>query len=1131
MGVSGSYVIKHKLTQFKKKYYLNKMIRGGVILALLSSSLFVGFVLSEGYFWLSPSTRTVLIAMLALSAALIFALMIAIPLAKYINLGKTMSDEEAAQMIGKHFPEVDDRLLNLLQLSALPVANSELLIAAIQAKTEQLRPIPFAKAVNFKPNWRLARYILAPLMLLLIMWFINPDVVTKGSYRLVNYSEHFQPPPPFQIQIPDHKDRVIAGATYSINVKIDGNELPSELFIYIKDANDVNFQKYMLEKKNIAHYNFTFRNVRSNFQYYIGNEIHGSEVYKVQVLERPTLNTFYVVLNYPSYTGLPPDTLPKNVGDFSALPGTVATWHIRAKGPVAKAVFRLNPSREDIPINIKEEGYLTVSRVVREKEEYLIALFSDAQVANADTVRYGITPLADKYPAVTIQNPPYQTNLPESGILTLVTDLNDDFGFTKAEFHFRYIKSDDPMKVSQQYKVVTLQGLKPGNLLSLTNTIDLIDYKAQQGDEIEYYVKVWDNDFVSGPKAATSVVQKIAYLSTDELYEDFDSTQQNLDSTLASAQREAQELEKKFDKIDDIFLNKKNPDYEDMRQIRDMLKEQREMLQKMEESKQALQEQIEKAQNNELFTQETQQKMAQLEKMMEQMTSPELKRLLDELQKNMNDMDKNSLKRQLEQIKMNAETFKQDLERMIELFKQLKIEQKVEETLKKLDNLIERQDLLSEKLQDAKKEDLPKLEESQKELSNKMEEIKKDLKDLQDMKEQTQSPDKEEMEELQKMGNEAQQDMKDASGEMQKGNKKKAGEEQKKAKQQMQKIQQKLNDMQNDSEMQQKKENYEDLRVLLENLLKLSFEQEDLKDLMAKMRNNDPSLTKAIQRQGKIKDDMKMIEDSLIALSKRAFEIEKFVTDEVKTIKLSLNRTMDHLGNRQLPMASREQHQIMASLNRLANMLTESLNQMQQQMKMKMQGIGKSCKVPSPGTPSLPQLSKMQQQLNQKMQEMMDKLGDGKEPKEGPGEKEAREMYEKFAKEQEAIRQKLKEAFAKMEKEGKKGLGSGDKIAEEMKQTEEDLRINQKITAEMLARQQRILNRMLDFDKSMRERELDEKRKSTTARERKNASPAELSEEQLRQRVRREYFNKDKYQYTPTYQELIDQYYKLLDSK
>ncbi|MCS6905997.1 MAG: DUF4175 family protein [Bacteroidia bacterium] len=1106
------------------------MIRGAIILALLSSSLFVSFVLSEGYFWLSSSTRTFLMAVLAITSALIFALMIAIPFVKYMNLGKTMSDEEAAKIIGKHFAEVDDRLLNLLQLSSMPVANSELLIAAIQTKTEQLRPIPFTKAVNFKPNWRLARYILVPLLLLLLMWLINPEVVTKGSYRLVNYSEHFQPPPPFEIFIPDHRDRVVEGSTYAITVKVDGKEIPAELFIYIKDANDVNFQKYMLEKKNLTHYNFTFRNVRSNFQYYIGNELHGSKVFEVQVLERPAVNTFFVVLNYPAYTGLAPDTLPKNVGDISALPGTIATWHIRTKGPIAKALFKVGENQQ-IPIQPKESGYLVATRIIKDKEEYQIELISDAQVSNNDTVRYAITPIADKYPVVTIQSPPYQSNLPESGIITLITDLNDDFGFTKAEFHFRFIKSNDPTKVTQQYKAIPLQGIKPGNLLSLTNAIDLVEHNAQQGDEIEYYVKVWDNDFVSGPKSATSVVQKIAYLSTEELYEDFDSTQQELDNTLANTQKEAEELEKKFEKIDDIFLNKKNLDYEDMRQIRDMLKEQKQMLQKMEETKQALQQQVEKAQQNELFSPEVQKKMEQLEKMIEQMTSPELKRLLEELQKNMNDMDKNSLKRQLEQIKMNAETLKQDLERMIELFKQLKVEQKVEETLRKLENLIERQDLLSEKLQDAKKEELPKLQESQKELSNKMEEIKKDLKELQEMKEQTQTPDKEQMQELQQMGNEAQQDMKDAAQEMQQGNKKKAGEEQKKAKQQMQKMQQKLSEMQNESQLKQQKENYEDLRVLLENLLKLSFEQEDLKEIMAKIRNNDPSIKSAIQRQGKIKDDMRMIEDSLVALSKRAFEIQKVVTDELKTIKFSLNRTMEHLGNRQLPLASREQHQIMASLNRLANMLTESLNQMQQQMKMQMHGIGKSCKIPSPGTPTLPQLSKMQQQLNQKMQELMEKMGKGKDQGESPSEKEAMEIYEKLAKEQEAIRKKLKDAIEKMKKEGKPCLGSGDKIAEEMQQTEEDLRKNQQITAEMLARQQRILNRMLDFDKSMREREWDEKRRSTTARERKVASPAELTEEQLKQRVRKEYFNKDKYQYTPTYQELIDQYYKLLDNK
>jgi hypothetical protein len=38
------------------------------------------------------------------------------PLLKLLKVGKTLTYEQAAKIVGDHFPEVKDKLLNLLQL-------------------------------------------------------------------------------------------------------------------------------------------------------------------------------------------------------------------------------------------------------------------------------------------------------------------------------------------------------------------------------------------------------------------------------------------------------------------------------------------------------------------------------------------------------------------------------------------------------------------------------------------------------------------------------------------------------------------------------------------------------------------------------------------------------------------------------------------------------------------------------------------------------------------------------------------------------------------------------------------------------------------------------------------------------
>ncbi|MBO6762038.1 MAG: hypothetical protein JJ909_13865, partial [Roseivirga sp.] len=73
-----------------------------------------------------------------------------------------MSNEEAARQIGKHFPEVSDKLLNVIQLERLSDSQSELLIASIQQKSLKLQQIPFASAIDIKANKKYFKYSYIP---------------------------------------------------------------------------------------------------------------------------------------------------------------------------------------------------------------------------------------------------------------------------------------------------------------------------------------------------------------------------------------------------------------------------------------------------------------------------------------------------------------------------------------------------------------------------------------------------------------------------------------------------------------------------------------------------------------------------------------------------------------------------------------------------------------------------------------------------------------------------------------------------------------------------------------------------------------------------------------------------------
>jgi hypothetical protein len=112
----------------------------------------------------------------------------------------------------------------------------------------------------------------------------------------------------------------------------------------------------------------------------------------------------------------------------------------------------------------------------------------------------------------------------------------------------------------------------------------------------------------------------------------------------------------------------------------------------------------------------------------------------------------------------------------------------------------------------------------------------------------------------------------------------------------------------------------------------MSFDQEALiKDVNGTMVNT-PKYTDLMNQHFKLKEDFSLIEDSLQALSKRVFQLEAFVTEKVTEIKKQMENSLDQLEERNKPQAGDAQQRTMKNVNDLALMLSESLDNMNQEM-------------------------------------------------------------------------------------------------------------------------------------------------------------------------------------------------------
>ena len=101
--------IMQKLSDFIRKYYLQKFVFGSIVTAIQLIAIFIVFSYTEYYFWLDKTPRTFLfIGWWCAFSGLVYAQTVK-PLLKYLGYGKRLTYEDAALIIGNHFSEIQDK--------------------------------------------------------------------------------------------------------------------------------------------------------------------------------------------------------------------------------------------------------------------------------------------------------------------------------------------------------------------------------------------------------------------------------------------------------------------------------------------------------------------------------------------------------------------------------------------------------------------------------------------------------------------------------------------------------------------------------------------------------------------------------------------------------------------------------------------------------------------------------------------------------------------------------------------------------------------------------------------------------------------------------------------------------------
>ena len=1041
--------IIQQLRAYKRKYYLNKLARGSIYFGAVLLTVYLLFNSIEYTARLGSVGRAILFFSFLALFVFILVRWIILPLVRLVNNQRQLSDEEAARQIGAFFPEVKDKLLNILQLNRTAPLENSLLSASIAQKTSQLSVVSFPSAINLKENVPYLKYVAVPAFLIFVLLLFVPQFFSEGTERIVNFNK--KPEAPFTFNLQNTSLVAFKNEDFPVKLAIEGSSIPEKVYI------NASGRRFRMTPDENGLYSHTFQNVQRDTPFYIEASGFSTNPYEINVVDRPNLKNFSVYLDYPDYLNRKDERL-NNAGNLQVPEGTSVSWEFST---LAADSVKITFEEDKQPNWLAENGngVFTFKKQVTAADHYQVDL-KNQYSSNKQNIRYYLDVIPDQHPLISLDQ--FQDTTMYQ-FLVLGGNVSDDYGLVRLALLYKFEYADGR---KSEYKSIDLDFDPKQNNQSYYFQWDFDSLDLKPGDNIRYFMKVWDNDKLHDYKSSKTPSYVFRVPDKQEIKETIEKSSAETQTQISQTVQQAEQLKEDIDEVEKRLRGKKDLEWQDKQKIEDIL-QQRE---KLEKELQQLKEQNESTnQQREQFSEQNEKmkdQIEQLQNLMDELLDEETKKLYEELQKMMEEqMDMDQLQEQLQKISDKEENLEEELERTLELFKKMKFDMKLEELQQELNESAEEQEKLAEETDD-KQNDTDELSEQQEELNKEFEKTKEELEKLQEMNQERKNPSPmQDMSEEMKQAQEEQQKAKEA---LDKNKRNKAQKSQQNSAEQMKKMAQKMQQMQQGMEMEQLQENMDNLRNILDNLLTLSFDQEKVMKDFREVQQNDPRFIDLSQEQLKLGDDAQIIEDSLLALAERVFQIQSFVTREVKDMNQYMDESMDALKERQQFKAISKQQFAMTSINNLALLLNDVLSQMQQQMADAMGTPQKN----SGNQPQNMNLSELQKQLNQQIQELK---------KSGKSGRELSEEVAKLAQQQEQIRKAMQEMQEGQKKEEGAG-GEGDELTKKMEETEADL-VNKKLSRELVERQKEIMTRLLEVEKSMREQELDNKRKGETAKD------------------------------------------------
>lgn len=1050
-----------KLDRFIRKYYQNQLLRGSLLGIILAFSYFIIISYSEYLLYFSVPFRTFLAIFSCVFFGILLFRLILLPLIGLLRIGKRISYRQAIGIITNHFPEVQDRLVNTLELTELSekngTLNNSLLVASINQRIESIRLIPFRKAISFKSNISFVKYLLIIAIAIVSGYIFMPDMYSASTNRLVHFRQEYSPPADFKFVMDTSLMKVVRGSDFNLKVATEGKYVPADVYL-IYGGN-----QFLLKKEKGNTFSYAFRNLNSDVSFYLKAGKVVSKTYQIELLSKPGIKAFNLLIKAPAYTNIP-SKKEESLGDVSVPEGSLLQWSFEADDASNIQMF-LKDSVHLINSKKASPNY-QFSKEIRQKTSYRIYLDND-HFKNLQYANYKIDVIPDLYPQINVSS--LQDSVLTSGYY-FKGIIKDDYAFSK--LRFCYILNDQipvyiPISINRKL-----------SSQEFYFAFDFTSVDFTEGSQIQYYFEVFDNDAVNSPKMTRS--QQYSFLIPDskQLYDLNTTIQDSIANQIEQGIDLSQSIQDDIKRMQKNLLDGMGDKWQ-----------QQQMFQEIEEKKKNLDQLLnqikkENGKKNQLMNSMGKkdslllEKQKQIDQLLENVMDDDLKKLFEEFNKLTEEFKPEDLNKLGNKIQMSFDDFQKQMDRNLSLLERYDIELRMNQIANRIEKLADHQDEISTL---AKKES-EKMKSQQLEDKKKWDDLQNDLKKL--LEKNSGINDPYQFDDFSDDAQEISEKMKETEILLENGKNSKATKSMKGTSKMQKALSQKLKNNLAQSVGAQLSVDIDNLIRLMNNLIDFSFQQEDLITDYKRIDYRNPLFVKMIEQQAVLKEEYILIQDSLLSLSSHSPQVAALIGNRIFDISDYLDQILEFANNRRKVQANIAQQKALTEVNELALFLSEALKQLMEQMANAMPGdqIGDK----KGGKPSFSGMKSEQQSLKKMLEQMIQEMKDGN------GKPGSKEKLGKFLQKQEMFQQNLREILQK----GGIGDESENILREIMKmidKTEVEVS-NFSINSNTLKRQNRIISRLLKAENAQREKDFEKKRESKPGNYLKLSNPTEIFE-------------------------------------